>query len=218
MDKDKEPLGRDTYVVAAMAFGFGGLFAWALTTGKSTLAPHPIDWPSWVQAVGSVIAILVAVAVPAAQHAAGERRMHREARSKAMSLSLYLMPYLEEVGQRLNGVWGYEHPETLYYPPGGQPLAGPRTRAALELPAALIDRIDSLHELGIAAEATLRMVHDIIRSREAMTYDIDEGEAYVFEPKRFYDLLWSATRANAAAINAIYDMFPPDKRGGLHNV
>jgi hypothetical protein len=48
---------------------------WARWTADPALA-------AWVQAVGSIVAILIAIAVPAVQHQLSERRAHAEARAR----------------------------------------------------------------------------------------------------------------------------------------
>jgi len=56
---------KDWAVVAVMTFGAGALIAWALLS-KHPPQPRPqadIDWPAWVQAVGSVLAIVAAIAI-----------------------------------------------------------------------------------------------------------------------------------------------------------
>lgn len=63
---------RDALVISAIAFAFGGLFCWALidppmakiASEAASASVEKPDLPAWVQAVGSVIAILVAVTVP----------------------------------------------------------------------------------------------------------------------------------------------------------
>ena len=57
---------RDWAVVAVMAFVAGAGLAWALLS-KHPPQPRPpidIDWPAWVQAIGSILAILTAIYVP----------------------------------------------------------------------------------------------------------------------------------------------------------
>lgn len=57
---------RDWAVVAVMAFIAGAIAVWAITS-KHPPQPRPpvdIDWPAWVQAVMSVVAILATAFVP----------------------------------------------------------------------------------------------------------------------------------------------------------
>lgn len=60
---------RDWVVVTVMAFAAGGFFVWALMSGhpsKHHVASGP-DWPAWIQAIGSLIGIGIAIAVPSWQ-------------------------------------------------------------------------------------------------------------------------------------------------------
>lgn len=65
----KEPItGRDLFVISTLCTGFGVLLAWGLFyRWGSAPQPKPFDAPAWVQAIGSIVAILVAIAVPAWQ-------------------------------------------------------------------------------------------------------------------------------------------------------
>lgn len=62
---------RDWAVVAIMTFCAGALIAWAILSQSPdrTAATEPVDWPAWVQALGSVAAIGVAIYVPWRQRA-----------------------------------------------------------------------------------------------------------------------------------------------------
>ncbi|WHL17651.1 hypothetical protein [Stenotrophomonas acidaminiphila] len=62
----KEPItGRDLVVISAISAGFGLLLAWGLFYRWGSAPPHkPIDLPAWVQAIGSVLAIGVAIWIP----------------------------------------------------------------------------------------------------------------------------------------------------------
>ncbi|HHA2475388.1 hypothetical protein [Stenotrophomonas maltophilia] len=76
---------RDWAVVAVMAFAAGALLAWALLS-KHPPQPRPpisIDWPAWVQAVGSVGAILAAIGI-----AAHERSVARAEEAKKDDLEM----------------------------------------------------------------------------------------------------------------------------------
>lgn len=88
----KEPItGRDLFVISVLCTGFGFLLAWGLFHRWGTFPPSkPIDWPAWVQAVGSVVAICVAIAVPMAQrsHQLAEARAQSHALCKVMAAAL----------------------------------------------------------------------------------------------------------------------------------
>lgn len=68
---------RDWAIVAVMTFCAGAVFTWALISDPSVAArSKDIEWPAWVQAVGSVMAIVVAILVP---RNSDRRREQREA-------------------------------------------------------------------------------------------------------------------------------------------
>lgn len=76
---------RDWAVVAVMAFIAGAGLAWALLS-KHPPQPRPpaeIDWPAWVQAVGSVGAILAAIGI-----AAHERRVSKAEAARKEDLEM----------------------------------------------------------------------------------------------------------------------------------
>ncbi|WP_367346472.1 hypothetical protein [Stenotrophomonas bentonitica] len=58
--------GRDWAVVALMCFAAGALLVWALMSNHpgEAQADAKIDWPAWVQAAMSVVAILATAFVP----------------------------------------------------------------------------------------------------------------------------------------------------------
>ncbi|WP_282259608.1 hypothetical protein [Stenotrophomonas sp. PS02301] len=56
---------RDSTVVAIMAFAAGAFLVWALLSGHPPSKIKPTgDLPAWVQAIGSILAIVVAIVVP----------------------------------------------------------------------------------------------------------------------------------------------------------
>src|SRR3546814_9218515 len=63
---------------------------------------------AWVQAVGSLVAIVVAIGVPARQHGLAVRREKRAADLRARALGHAFLADLEIIGERLTGVWDTE--------------------------------------------------------------------------------------------------------------
>lgn len=56
--------GRDAFVVSLMCFMAGILLAWAFLADSNGIQTADVDWPAWVQAVMSVVAILATAFVP----------------------------------------------------------------------------------------------------------------------------------------------------------
>ncbi|MDV3469030.1 hypothetical protein RZA67_09840 [Stenotrophomonas sp. C3(2023)] len=78
-------MSRDSAVLMIMAFGFGVLVAWALFyVWGSFPTVREFDLPAWTQAIGSVLAILVAIAVPAWQHQRSNDREQRKENARAL--------------------------------------------------------------------------------------------------------------------------------------
>lgn len=94
--------GRDLIAVTSMGFIFGALLSWALVyRWGSAPAVKPVDMAAWTQAVGSVIAIAVAVWVP---YASERRRLGHEQQlenAKARSLAVNMIPETWDVHSRL---------------------------------------------------------------------------------------------------------------------
>lgn len=168
---------------------------------------------AWVQAIGSVAAIVVAILVPAYQHRLVVRRDTEAANLRARALGLAVLADMEIVGNRLNEVWANEHPDELpdvHDQPNTKEL-GHRTLAALEIPEDLQNRIDTLHDMKESGDYALRCIHHIVRARELMTA-LPGGVKITFEADRFYDFLWAATGDVTKALNAIDSHFEAPKR------
>ncbi|HBC50703.1 hypothetical protein [Stenotrophomonas maltophilia] len=61
----ERPDSRDVLVLLTMAFAFGAFFSWALFYRPGSLPPlKAVDPAAWLQAIGSLIAIVVAIGVP----------------------------------------------------------------------------------------------------------------------------------------------------------
>jgi hypothetical protein len=168
---------------------------------------------AWVQALGSIAAILVAIAVPAYQHRVTRRREGQAASLRARALSLAVLADLEIVAKRLDAIWTFEHPDTLpnvHDNPGTKNL-GHRTLAAIEIPQTLQSRIDTLHEMGPGGDAALRCIHHLVRARELVT-GLPGDVQVTFDADRFYDFLWAATGDVVSALNRIDAHFVTPKR------
>lgn len=93
----KEPItARDLFVISTICTGFGVLLAWGLFYRWGSAPPvKPVDLPAWVQAIGSVIAIAVAVAVPLAQR---RQLLEEQQKSKAALCRIMAIALRQPIG------------------------------------------------------------------------------------------------------------------------
>lgn len=84
-----------------IATGFAAAFVLLAFTGQVRFGK---DAPAWVQAVGSVVGIAVAIAIPLTTSRRDERRKEQADAAKARTFALYLMPQADQLHSRLRSV------------------------------------------------------------------------------------------------------------------
>ncbi len=169
-------------------------------------------WAAWVQAVGSVVAIVAAFVIAARQARSDRVRREREYSDRARSLGLYLLPYLRDMSDLNNRIWGYEHPDHDVENTGpNECIAGPIALAAMRVPKALTERIGQLHELGPAARGITTAIYMTVRAQDSMSID-KYGRQLIFDKKEFYDRMWTALGGLTSALNTIEAQFPESHR------
>ncbi|GEM_PF-5532693 len=95
---DRQKWDRDVLVLLAMAFGYGALFSWAIFHRDGSLPPlKEVDPAAWIQAIGALIGILVAIAIPTAIHISEGRRQRAKERNKAKAVFAFAQKDLQEV-------------------------------------------------------------------------------------------------------------------------
>lgn len=149
---------RDWAVVAVMAFGAGAFFVWALMSGGLRPVHAPKDLPAWVQAIGSIAAILVAVGVPAWQRRQELRDKRAQEALVARSFGLILLRELETMQRRIER----DIDEVEKRPLDDDIMTNKDT-----IPQELWDKGESLHLLGPAGGHTISAIHAIHRARSA---------------------------------------------------
>lgn len=94
----KEPITeRDLLVIGTLCTGFGVLLSWGLFYRWGSLPPSKsIDWSAWVQAIGSVFAIFVAIAIPFAMAHREHQRRIKVQRARAQGYALLTLPATEQ--------------------------------------------------------------------------------------------------------------------------
>ncbi|WP_312705253.1 hypothetical protein [Stenotrophomonas lactitubi] len=136
-----------------MAFAAGAFFVWALMSNHpaGTTEPSSIEWPAWVQAVGSIAAIFVAVAVPGWQRSQQRKDEREKAAREARSMALAL---LDATTQFRDASESYERDlaaACASYNDGLQKL--------LPMPSDLEDVKRELHLMGEPGDRILRALY-----------------------------------------------------------
>lgn len=164
---------RDWTVVAVMAFIAGAILTWALLSRHppQPRPPSDIDWPAWVQAVGSLIGIAVAIAVPMTVSQRERNRVERIELRRSRTYALLLITRIDELGYAIRAAQ-YAASEEDGYERAHEYLVD-RTRG---------DWVLQIHELGEAAEslqAALFAAADIARAlNEWNFYETSHGVWY----------------------------------------
>jgi hypothetical protein len=155
---ERSKLGKDSLVVSAMCFGFGAFLAWALMSDHPGPAKASIEWPAWVQAVGSVLAILAAIGI-----AMWQRQVERADRkvanaSAAKSLGVVVLREVRELRNRL-----LKAPNKVrepFHETQGKPIPN------ITIPQALWDVAPALHTLGRPSDAVTSALFHLQEARE----------------------------------------------------
>ncbi|WP_164280634.1 hypothetical protein [Stenotrophomonas indicatrix] len=84
-----------------IATGFAAAFVLLAFTGQVRFGK---DAPAWVQAVGGVVGIAVAIAIPLTTSRRDERRKEQADAAKARTFALHLMPQADRLHSRLRSV------------------------------------------------------------------------------------------------------------------
>ncbi|OJH80128.1 MAG: hypothetical protein BSK19_07610 [Stenotrophomonas maltophilia] len=93
-----QKLDRDVFVLLTMAFGYGALFSWALFYRADSIPPlKEVDPAAWIQAIGALLGILVAIAIPTAIHFSEGRRQRAKEKNKAKSVFAFAQKDLQQV-------------------------------------------------------------------------------------------------------------------------
>lgn len=102
------------------------------------------EWAAWVQAIGSIAALAIAIAIPTLIHRADRRRIDEEKRLRAKSYALALLPALEAYVSNLQRIkWRLKEVDADDQLDDISPL--------LDLPPDLSVRIIDIHEMGTVA-------------------------------------------------------------------
>lgn len=118
----------------------------------------PEVWAAWVQAIGSVVAIAVAVSIPWWQHRRERREKSHDAALMARSMATAYLRYVKEFHQNLS--------EGLIELGQCNPATRQRwTLSWIVIPQQLWDDVKSMHHLGDPGGYVLRSIYNLLESR-----------------------------------------------------
>ncbi|KQQ81338.1 hypothetical protein ASF73_20640 [Xanthomonas sp. Leaf131] len=135
------------------------------------------DAPAWVQAVGSIAGIGVAIWIPLRIQAGQEHRIERDRVLRTKAFAIAFQPLIEQFRGGLVQAWvaanDFDHPDgPLLHEAGGY----------AQLPDALTQRASEIHEIGPAATGLLRAIVLAGVARQALTdaaiYQANAGVIY----------------------------------------
>lgn len=166
---DKGPTSRDWAIVATLTFIAGFVVAGLLVgDAHGDAQPARSDWPAWVQAVGSVLAILAAIGIAMWQrHVERADRKAADA-SAARSLGVVVLREVRELRMRLHNVAG--RVRVPYSEAQGKPIP------TVHIPQALWDVAPALHTLGRPSDAITSALFHIQEARNLAEGPILWGE------------------------------------------
>ena len=116
-----------------------------------------VEWAAWMQAVGSVVAILAAVAIAWWQHHEATSARERDGMARARSLALAILPSMAEYKKRVSLLANVDDRVSLSWI---------HVANAVEPGDTVQRNVFQLHELGAAAGAMQRLLRYSIECRE----------------------------------------------------
>lgn len=172
------------------------------------------EWAAWVQALGSVAALAIAVAIPISIHRADRKRIDDEKRVRARSYALALLPALEGYASSVRQVkWRLRQEDAhleLY-----------EISVLLDLPADLNGRILDIHEMGalairiqdaLSAIPGLKALindHEFFLRHGGTYHDHDGTEFDIPEPESLEPVIEQVDRDFNEAVESIRRLFHP---------
>lgn len=153
-------------------------------------------WAAWVQAVGSILAILVAVGIAWWQrsHERTEAALDRERIAKRTAI--HLLPFVQDIGRILVSI---NNREALDQVAVDARVLGPIAISLLDHQGvhAIASSLDRLGDAEIPAQD---VVYNIHRARELVEGNKADGYT-VRSPRKFYERMRAATTAVTAFLD-----------------
>lgn len=170
------------------------------------------EWAAWVQAIGSFVALAIAIAIPKSIHKADRERIEEEKRMRGRSYALALLPFLEPYAARVRQAkWRLAQDDAH--------LELDEIYNSLELSVGLVERIREIHEIGPAANLlqdalasvprlrTLVADHEFFLRNGGVYFDPEGREEVLEEPESFTPVIERVDRDMQAAVQAIRNLF-----------
>ncbi|WP_282259612.1 hypothetical protein [Stenotrophomonas sp. PS02301] len=155
---------RDWIIVAVMTFGAGALLSWALTTNDGAWPELTVEQgAAWVQAIGSIIAIFVAIAIPAMQRWSDKKAREKEKRSQQVITAGAIQPTIDALRRRASFLKeSVEEGRTVDW------LKGSIPENAFDAPSTLDKFHSSFHLLDGTGELANRFVASLYWLQQGM--------------------------------------------------
>jgi hypothetical protein len=122
--------------------------------------------PAWVQAIGAIIALVVAICVPNSLHRKEVARANTERRLRTRALAVAIYPDLLEIEAKLERVLGII--TTQLVTGMGSQVQIQLNQMKIEIPSILRGSLDNLYMLGEPAGVTLMQLIAISEQYERM--------------------------------------------------
>lgn len=186
----KEHANRDWAVVAVMTFIAGAVIAWALTSDQATIKfTSRTEWAAWVQAIGSVAAICVAIYVPWRQRQQAIDDQKRLERQKIRIMAGALSAAAGQYRGSLSAAYAFldkDHKSRRQVPDTGirRPVEFDQFRAELYLLGDIGERVNIL----IASHTTMSGAAKAINDAPTLSVDFLK-----FANRKFPELIELAT-------------------------
>ncbi|WP_149866615.1 hypothetical protein [Stenotrophomonas geniculata] len=166
MDKKTVEWANVVLMCAIWAIGFSAAYLISLTPVRIVIGKDAGQlWAAWVQAIGSIAAICVAIYIPfqiqKREHRLAERNRELRIRSHAIAFQPLIEDFRNNLASSLEAATDYDHPD------------GPRIEDAEKLcrpTDSLIARAAELHEIGQPAAGVILAISLAATVRQRLRY------------------------------------------------
>lgn len=156
---------------------------------------------AWFQSVASVVAIVVALLVPALQSRSAKKQKTADDHANSVAAAAQMLPHVQDIGRLIATILREESSVNF----GGE--SGPIGPLAQQLiNHKSVDILSgSLRSLGDAREKASTVVFNIYRARELAEVEVDHVRVRSY--RKFYERLKAAQTASSQCLDKIDIMF-----------